>query len=111
MRSINIFHPLAGREGIAPRPVRGFAATYRWRPGRAIMNPLERRESIRKSGGMMHTYVFEPGVWISKGTFWRADGEQIEAQGRTEIAHHADCWLLSGSMKVLGSPPVEFVSA
>jgi hypothetical protein len=60
---------------------------------------------------MMHTYLFEPGVWISKGTFWREDGEPIVAQGRTEIAHRADCWLLSGTMKVLGSPPVEFMSA
>jgi len=60
---------------------------------------------------MMHTYLFEPGVWTSKGTFWRADGEPLEAQGRTEIAHHSECWLLSGTMKVLGSPPVEFVNA
>jgi hypothetical protein len=60
---------------------------------------------------MMHTFLFDPGVWTSRGTFWRADGEPLEAQGRTEIAHHADCWLLSGTLKVLGSPPVEFVNA
>jgi hypothetical protein len=58
---------------------------------------------------MMHTFLFEPGVWTSRGTFWRADGEPLEAQGRTEIAHHPECWLLAGTMKVLGSPPVEFV--
>src|SRR5579864_7654811 len=60
---------------------------------------------------MMHTYLFDPGVWISRGTFWRADGEPLEALGRTEIAHRADCWVLSGTLKVLGSPPVEFVNA
>jgi hypothetical protein len=60
---------------------------------------------------MMHTFLFEPGVWTSRGTFWRADGEPLEAQGRTEIAHHPECWLLAGTMKVLGSPPVEFVKA
>ena len=60
---------------------------------------------------MMHTFLFDPGVWTSRGTFWRADGEPLEAQGRTEIAHRADCWLLSGTLRVLGSPPVEFVSA
>jgi hypothetical protein len=60
---------------------------------------------------MMHTFLFEPGVWTSKGTFWRADGEPLETQGRTEIAHHPECWLLTGTMKVLGSPPVEFVKA
>ena len=60
---------------------------------------------------MMHTYLFEPGVWTSKGSVWRADGEQLEAEGRTEIAHHAQGWLLAGSLKVLGAPPVEFVSA
>ncbi len=60
---------------------------------------------------MMHTYLFEPGVWTSKGTFWREDGEPLEAQGRTEIAHHSALWLLAGSLKVFGSPPVEFVNA
>jgi len=60
---------------------------------------------------MMHTFLYEPGVWTSKGTFWREDGEPLEAQGRTEIAHHADVWLLVGSLKVFGSPPVEFVTA
>ena len=60
---------------------------------------------------MMHTFLFEPGVWTSQGTFWRADGEPLQAQGRTEIAHHPECWLLAGTLKVLGSPPVEFVNA
>ena len=60
---------------------------------------------------MMHTYLFEPGVWTSKGTFWREDGEPLEAQGRTEIAHHPSLWLLAGSLKVFGAPPVEFVNA
>lgn len=60
---------------------------------------------------MMHTFLFEPGVWTSKGTFWRADGEPIESQGRVEIAHHPTIWILSGSLKVFGSPPVEFVHA
>jgi hypothetical protein len=60
---------------------------------------------------MTHTFLFEPGVWTASGTFWRGDGEPMQAQGRTEIAHRADCWLLSGTLKVLGSPPVEFVNA
>ena len=60
---------------------------------------------------MMHTFLFDPGVWNSRGTFWREDGEPLEAQGRTVIAHRPECWLLSGTLQVLGSPPVEFVSA
>jgi hypothetical protein len=60
---------------------------------------------------MRHTFLFEPGVWTATGTFWRGDGEPLEAQARTEICHRAECWLLSGSLKVLGSPPVEFVNA
>jgi hypothetical protein len=60
---------------------------------------------------MMHSYLFEPGIWTSKGTFWREDGEPLETVGRTEIAHHPTLWVLSGSLKVLGSPPVEFVNA
>jgi hypothetical protein len=60
---------------------------------------------------MTHTFLFEPAVWTAGGTFWRGDGEPIEAQGRTEITHREDCWLLAGTLKVLGSPPVEFVNA
>jgi hypothetical protein len=60
---------------------------------------------------MSHTFLFEPAVWTSKGTFWRADGEPLELAGRTEIAHRPECWLLSGTLKVLGSPPTEFHQA
>jgi hypothetical protein len=58
-----------------------------------------------------HTFLFEPGVWTAEGTFWRNDGEALAALGRTEISHHSECWLLSGTMKVLGSPSIEFVNA
>jgi hypothetical protein len=60
---------------------------------------------------MTHTFLFEPAVWTARGTLWRADGEPLEAVGRTEIAHRPECWLLSGTLKVLGSPPAEFVHA
>lgn len=60
---------------------------------------------------MAHTFLFEPAIWIATGTFWRADGEPLEAVGRTEIAHREQCWLLSATLKVLGAPPVEFVHA
>ena len=60
---------------------------------------------------MKHTFLFEPGIWNAEGTFWREDGQALAALGRTEIAHHTECWLLSGTMRVLGSPPVEFVNA
>jgi hypothetical protein len=48
-------------------------------------------------------------VWASTGTLWRADGEPLETVGRTEIAHRPECWLQSGTLKVLGAPPTEFV--
>jgi hypothetical protein len=60
---------------------------------------------------MTHTFLFEPGVWTASGTFWRGDGEPMETHARTEITHREDCWLLAGTLKVLGSPPVEFVNA
>ena len=60
---------------------------------------------------MTHTFLFQPAVWTSTGTVWRADGEPLEAVGRTEIAHRPECWLLSGTLRVLGSPPAEFVHA
>jgi hypothetical protein len=60
---------------------------------------------------MNHTFLLEPAVWTSQGTFWSADGESREALGRTEIAHRPECWLLARTLKVLGSPHVEFVHA
>ena len=60
---------------------------------------------------MSHTFLLEPGVWTGTGTLWRADGEPLETLSRTEIAHRPECWLLSGTLKVLGAPPTEFVSA
>ena len=60
---------------------------------------------------MTHTYLLEPGTWIGSGTFWREDGEPMPAECRTEVTHQNDCWLIAGSLKVLGSPPVEFRNA
>jgi hypothetical protein len=60
---------------------------------------------------MPHTFLFEAAVWTGTGTFWCADGEPLPAEARTEVAHRPECWLLSGTLKVLGSPPVEFVNA
>jgi hypothetical protein len=58
-----------------------------------------------------HTFLFEPAVWSVGGTFWAGDRQPIDTQGRIEITHRDTCWLLAGSMKVLSSPHVEFVSA
>ena len=60
---------------------------------------------------MTHTYLFEPGIWTGTGTFWREDGEPLLAQCRTEVAHQGDCWLICATLKVLGAPPVEFLTA
>ncbi|MBS0379119.1 MAG: hypothetical protein JSS29_11585 [Proteobacteria bacterium] len=60
---------------------------------------------------MRHSFLFEPAVWSGTGTLWRADGEPLGAESRTEIAHRPDCWVLSGKLRVLGSPPTDFVQA
>ncbi len=60
---------------------------------------------------MPHTYLFQPALWTGRGTFWCGDGQPLAAECRTEVAHRTECWLLSGSLKVFGSPPVEFVNA
>jgi hypothetical protein len=60
---------------------------------------------------MAHTFLFQPAVWTASGTFWRTDGEALQAVGRTEIAHRPECWLLSGTLKVLGTPAAEFKHA
>lgn len=60
---------------------------------------------------MTHTYLLEPGIWSGRGTFWREDGEPLRAECRTVVTHQNLCWLVAGSLKVLGSPPVEFRNA
>jgi hypothetical protein len=57
-----------------------------------------------------HTFLFQPGLWSGTGTFWTEDGKPTNTEGRTEISHRQDCWLLAGSLRVLSSPPVEFVN-
>jgi hypothetical protein len=64
-----------------------------------------------RSAPVKHTFLFEPAVWSVGGTFWAGDRRAVDAQGRIEITHRDTCWLLAGSMKVLSSPTVEFVSA
>jgi hypothetical protein len=59
---------------------------------------------------MTHTFLFEPGIWTGTGTFWTEDGQATPVEGRTEITHRQDCWLLAGSLRVQSSPPVEFVT-
>ncbi len=59
---------------------------------------------------MTHTFLFEPGVWAGPGTFWTADAQPVTAEARMEISHRQECWLLAASLRVLASPPVEFVS-
>lgn len=59
---------------------------------------------------MRHTFLYEPGVWTLSGMFWSGDAEGIAVEGRTEISHGRDCWMLAGRMRVLAAPPVEFVN-
>ncbi|HUN26359.1 MAG TPA: hypothetical protein VMU67_08630 [Steroidobacteraceae bacterium] len=59
---------------------------------------------------MHHTFLYEPGLWTLSGMFWSADTEGIPVDGRTEISHGKESWLLAGRMRVLASPPVEFVN-
>lgn len=59
---------------------------------------------------MKHTFLFEPGRWAGAGTFWTEDGRPTPAEGRTEITHREDCWLLAGTLRVFSSPHVEFVN-
>ena len=45
-----------------------------------------------------HTFLFEPGVWTSTGTLWRADGEPI-----------VNCLLVRGEDD--GAPPLHLDDA
>ncbi len=79
--------------------------------GNVPRNPDARHNAHMAIEPEPHTFLFEPGVWAGTGTLWRADGEPLSTISRTEIVHRRDCWLLSGTLKVLGSPPTEFQQA
>ncbi|MFO7277275.1 MAG: hypothetical protein DIU56_009605 [Pseudomonadota bacterium] len=55
-----------------------------------------------------HTFLYEPAVWTATGAFWSEDGRESAIEGRTEVRHDEECWMIAGSMKVLCSPHVEF---
>jgi len=59
---------------------------------------------------MHHTFLYEPGVWMLSGMFWSAETQGIAVEGRTEISHGKECWMLAGRMRVLASPAVEFLN-
>ena len=59
---------------------------------------------------MSHTVLFEPGIWMVTGMYWSADAQGIALEGRTEISHSKECWMLAGRMRVLASPPAEFIN-
>jgi hypothetical protein len=59
---------------------------------------------------MHHTFLYEPGLWTMSGMFWSADGAGMAVEGSTEISHGQHCWMLAGRMRVLASPPAEFVN-
>jgi hypothetical protein len=59
---------------------------------------------------MQHTFIFQPGNWKASGTFWTADGQALQADGRSEVSHAKECWMIAGKLRVLASPPVEFVN-
>jgi hypothetical protein len=59
---------------------------------------------------MQHTFIFQPGVWKASGTFWTADGRALDADGRSEVSHAKECWMIAGKLRVMCSPHVEFVN-
>ena len=59
---------------------------------------------------MQHTFIYQPGNWKASGVFWTADGQALEAEGRSEVSHAKECWMIAGKLRVLASPPVEFVN-
>lgn len=59
---------------------------------------------------MKHTFLFEPGRWTAAGTFWSGDGRAMPAEGRSDVSHGQECWMIAGRLRVLSSPPVEFLN-
>ncbi len=57
---------------------------------------------------MRHTYILSEGEWESRGQFFDAAGIGLPAEGRTRIVHEARTWKLTGYMRIISEPPVEF---
>lgn len=55
-----------------------------------------------------HTFLFEEGVWASRGKFVGDMGDIASAEGQTTILHLDGLWSLENTMQVLGLVPYKF---
>lgn len=56
---------------------------------------------------MKHTYLFEEGKWIARGTYFDEKGRTFQLEGQTIITHSSKAWINDGSMKILTDEPIE----
>ncbi len=56
---------------------------------------------------MHHTFLLEPGNWLSSGMLWNENEEKVPIAGHANIEHHDGKWLNHSAMRLLTDPPVE----
>lgn len=59
---------------------------------------------------MHHTFLLEPGNWLSSGMLWNENEEKVPIAGHANIEHHEKKWFNHSVMKLLSDPPVELKS-
>lgn len=57
---------------------------------------------------MRHPYLFERGFWNADGIYVDENGIHLPLEGQASVSHGETAWKVSGIMRVLSDPPVEF---
>lgn len=59
---------------------------------------------------MHHTFLLEPGNWLSSGMLWNENEEKVPIAGHANVEHHEGKWFNHSTMRLLTDPPVEMKS-
>lgn len=59
---------------------------------------------------MHHTFLLEPGDWLSSGMLWNENEEKVPIAGHANVEHREGKWLNHSTMRLLTEPPVEMKS-
>lgn len=49
---------------------------------------------------MRHTFLLEPGEWYIRGVYYGQDGEKLDVEGETRIAHGDAAWSSDGQLRI-----------
>jgi len=54
-----------------------------------------------------HTFLFREGIWRAEGEFLDGTGSRSEVEGRAQVRHYPDRWVLESEMRTRAAKPIE----